>query len=150
MLQCPKCHPSWVRWAQRYAATPGFKKLPCEYSQKGEGKETAEIVYPVRCWSTENDGSINNPGVSQPPPLLKVGPSLESPVPIQDLSNDLKGVVKRKGYGEAWNLLEKLSDRVEELEINQDIPVANGGDELEGYNKETAKVMCDGVNAEEV
>jgi len=94
-------------------------------------------------------GSINNSGASQPP-LLKVGPSLESPAPIQDLSNDLKGVVKRKGYGEAWNLLEKLSDRVEELEINQDIPVANGGDELEGYNKETAKVMCDGVNAEEV
>jgi len=150
MLQCPKCLEDIHLGYAGYAATPGFKKLPREYGQKGEGEETAEIVYPVRCWSTENDGSINNPGVSQPPPLLKVGPSLESPVPIQDLSNDLKGVVKRKGCGEAWNLLEKLSDRVEELEINQDIPVANVGDELEGYNKETAKAMCDGVNAEEV
>ena len=134
MLQCPKCLEDIHLGYAGYAATPGFKKLLREYGQKGEGEETAEIVHPVRFGVQKTGGSINNPGVSQPPPLLKVGASLESPAPIQDLSNDPKGVVKRKGCGKAWNLLEKLSDRVEELEKIRTSQLQML-DELEGYNK---------------
>jgi hypothetical protein len=42
------------------------------------------------------------------------------------------------------------SVRTEPWTVYQDVPVANVGDELEGYNKEVAKAICNDVSTDEV